>query len=77
MQFVVNSNDHLPRHVQGFTGETQVKIDLLENGTVDLSKQRGAVQPANAKRSDVRKILNMAAQHFEELVALWESVHGR
>jgi len=77
VQFVVNSNDHLPRHVHGLTGETQAKVELLGNGTVALSKQRGAVQPPNAKRSDVRKILNMAAQHFEELVALWESVHGR
>jgi hypothetical protein len=35
-----------------------------------------AVQPGNAKRSDVKKILNAAALHFEELAALWEEMHG-
>ena len=74
--FVVYSNDHLPRHVHGFTSESEVIVDLLENGDVDLAMRKDAVRPANARRSDVRKILGLAAEYFEELVALWEKVHG-
>jgi hypothetical protein len=33
--------------------------------------------PANAKRRDVKKILNVAALHFEELAGLWEEIHGK
>jgi hypothetical protein len=36
-----------------------------------------AIRPANAKRSDVKKILNAAALHFEELAGLWEETHGK
>jgi hypothetical protein len=30
-----------------------------------------------AKRSDVNKILKTAAEHFDNLAALWEAVHGK
>ncbi|MGA2356696.1 MAG: DUF4160 domain-containing protein [Terriglobales bacterium] len=75
--FVAYSNDHPPPHVHGFAGDTEAIVDMRSNGTVDLAKRSDAVTPANAKRSDVRKILNSAALHFEELVALWEEVHGK
>jgi hypothetical protein len=74
--FIAFANDHLPRHVHGFAGETQAIIDLRTDGSIALSKRRDAVQPGNAKRSDVKKILNAAALHFEELAALWEEMHG-
>ena len=74
--FVVYSNDHPPRHVHGFTSETEAIIDLRLDGTVALAKRDDAIRPANAKRSDVKKILNAAALHFEELAALWEAIHG-
>ena len=77
VQFVVYSNDHPPRHVHGFTGEMEAVVDLHADGNVALADREDAVRPANAKRSDVRKILNSAATHFEELVALWESIHGQ
>ncbi|HEX9118992.1 MAG TPA: hypothetical protein VF840_00480 [Terriglobales bacterium] len=35
-----------------------------------------AIRPSNAKRSDVRKVLNVAARHFEELLELWEKMHA-
>jgi hypothetical protein len=76
IRFVVYSNDHLPRHVHGFAGETEAIVDLRLNGTVALAKRNDAIRPANAKRSDVKKILKAAAQHFEELAALWEDIHG-
>jgi len=74
--FVAYSNDHPPRHVHGFLSETEVIVDLLLNGNVALAARKDAVRPANAKRSTVKKILTAAALHFEELVALWEEIHG-
>jgi hypothetical protein len=55
---------------------TRVIVDLLRNGDVALAERKDAIQPANAKRSDVRFILDSAADHFDELVALWRKVHG-
>lgn len=74
--FVAYSNDHPPRHVHGFAGETEAIIDLRSDGAVALAKRDDAIRPANAKRSDVKKILNTAALHFEELAALWEAIRG-
>jgi Domain of unknown function (DUF4160) len=76
VRFVAYSNDHPPRHVHGFTSETEAIIDLRLDGTVAIAKRNDAIRPANAKRQDVKKILNAAALHFEELAALWEAVHG-
>jgi len=73
--FIAYSNDHPPRHVHGFAGETEAIIDLRLDGAVALAKRGDAIRPANAKRSDVRKILNAAALHFEKLAALWEAMH--
>ena len=74
--FVAYSNDHLPRHVHGFTGDTEAIVDLRLDGAVALADRVDAIRPGNAKRRDVKKILNMAALHFEELAALWEAIHG-
>jgi len=73
VRFVAYSNDHPPRHVHGFTGETEAIVELQR--TVALARRGDAVRPANAKRSDVKKILRAAAEHFEELAALWEAIH--
>jgi hypothetical protein len=74
--FVAYSNDHSPRHVHGFASETEAIIDLRWDGTVGLAERTDAVRPGNAKRSDIRRILNTAARHFEELAKLWEDIHG-
>ncbi|HEX4319322.1 MAG TPA: DUF4160 domain-containing protein [Acidobacteriaceae bacterium] len=74
--FVVYSNDHPPRHVHGFLGETEAIVNLLQDGSVSLASRKDAVRPANAKRADVRKVLDAAALHFAELAALWEEIHG-
>jgi len=74
--FVAYSNDHPPRHVHGFAGDTEVIVDLRIDGTVALAERKDAIRPANAKRADVRKILYEAALNFEQLVALWEVIHG-
>jgi hypothetical protein len=74
--FVVSSNDHLPRHVDGFASETEAIVDLRLDGSVALATRNDAIRPANAKRRDVKKILNAAALHFEELATLWEAGQG-
>ncbi len=75
VRFVAYSNDHPPRHVHGFAGETEAIVDLRFDGTVALARRDDAVRPANAKRSDVKKILRAAAEYFEKLAALWEGIH--
>lgn len=65
----------MPRHVHGFFEETEVIVDLGDDRTVSLAKRADAIRPPNAKRSSVRRILNVAAEHFDELAALWEKMH--
>jgi Domain of unknown function (DUF4160) len=76
VRFAVYSNDHPPRHVHGFLGETEVIVNLLQDGSVGLAERSDVIRPSNAKRSDVRRILQIAAEHFELLAALWERVRG-
>jgi hypothetical protein len=73
--FIVYSNDHSPRHVHGFAGETEAFVDLRPNGNVALADRKDSIRPANARRTDVKKILTAAALHFEELAGLWEKIH--
>jgi Domain of unknown function (DUF4160) len=75
--FIVYSNDHPPRHVHGFLSETEVIVDFRSDGTIALADRKDAIRPANAKRSDVKKIMNAAAEHFDDLAALWEGIHGK
>lgn len=73
--FVAYPQDHAPRHIHGFLQETEVILDLDDDRTVGLANRPDAIRPPNAKRSSVRRILNVAAEHFDELVALWEKMH--
>jgi hypothetical protein len=73
--FIAYPQDHEPRHVHGFTGEAEVIIDLGIDGNVAIADRADCIRPGNAKRSDVRKILRTAAEHFEDLVSLWEKMH--
>ncbi len=74
--FISFSHDHLPPHVHGSYAETVVVVELLADGSVAESDRRDAVQPANAKRTDVRRILKIAEAHAAELMKLWEKAHG-
>jgi hypothetical protein len=74
--FVAYPQDHEPRHIHGFTGETEVIVDIGRDGNVTLADRPDCIRPANAKRSDIRKILRTAAKHFEQLVSLWEKMHA-
>ena len=74
--FQVYVGDHLPIHVHGFYSETEVIIDLLDDGTVMVSPRENNPKPSNAKRSDVRKVLKYASANYDILKALWEKHHG-
>ena len=74
--FAAFSHDHEPPHVHGAYTETVVIVDLLSDGTTAKSKRRDAVQPGDAKRSVVKRILDVAAEHAVELKELWEKTHG-
>jgi hypothetical protein len=74
--FVAYPQDHEPRHVHGFAGEAEVIVDLGADGNVTLADRPDCVRPGNAKRSDVRRILKSAAEHFDEPVSLWEKMHA-
>jgi len=73
--FKVFPQDHTPRHVHGLYQGIEVIFDLNEDATVAVANRKNAVQPRTAKRSQVRHILNLAADNFESLVAIWESMH--
>lgn len=77
VHFSVYSNDHSPRHVHALLGETRVIIDLLQSGNVQLADRERPFTPLNAKRSDLKKALQLAAKYFDELVELWENTHGK
>jgi hypothetical protein len=74
--FIAYPQDHEPRHVHGFRGETEVVVDLRSGGNVTLAEMPDCIRPGNAKRSDARNILKCAAEHFEELVQMWEKMHA-
>lgn len=76
VRYVVYSNDHEPRHVHGLLSETEAIVDLRADGAVALANRKDAVRPLDAKRSDVKRILDVAALHFEELAELWRRTHG-
>jgi hypothetical protein len=65
------------RHVHGFSGDVEAIIDLRRDENVALGQRADAIRPLNGKRSDVKKILDAAAIHFDELVELWENNHDR
>ena len=75
VHFRVYPQDHGGRHVHGLYGDVAVIVSLREDGTVALADRKDCVRPGNAKRSDVRWVLETAAEQFELLVAAWEAMH--
>lgn len=67
--------DHDPRHVHAEYSGIVAIVDLRADGTVALARRVTRLRPANANRSDVKKILTAAQEHFDLLVAVWEEMH--
>lgn len=47
-------------------------IELTLDRRIVLANRESAIR--NAKASEVRKVVKIAAQHFDELARLWESM---
>jgi hypothetical protein len=75
VRFAAYSMDHEPRHVHGFYADVEVIADLRPDGNVSLANRTDAVRPGNGSKSDVRHVLTIAAEHFDDLVLLWEKQH--
>jgi hypothetical protein len=75
IRFKLYPQDHLPRHAHGLYGEIEVIVNLEADGTVTLAKRDDAIQPRNAKRNAVKRVLKAAVEHFDELVEAWEEMH--
>jgi hypothetical protein len=72
VRFFAYPLDHEPPHVHGFYAEIEVIVRLHLDRSVSLSDRKDAVSPNNGSRSDVKHILAVAAEHFDELAVLWE-----
>jgi len=73
--FISYVHDHPPPHVHGVYAETEVVIELGPD-EVRFARRRDHIRPGNAKMSDVKKIMTVAAKYRAELQALWEATHG-
>lgn len=69
--FRLYPEDHEPRHAHGELAGVVATVNLRSDGTVELRE----IKPADAKRTDVKKILKAASEHFDQLVAEWERMH--
>jgi hypothetical protein len=61
-------------HVHAGYQGIEVICELTTDATVTLADREDAVQPGNAKRNQVRHILNLAAANFDTLVAAWKAM---
>jgi hypothetical protein len=73
--FSIYARDHLPRHAHGAYAEVVVIVEFWPGGA-RLAERRDAIAPANAKRSDVMKVVRAAILHQAALNRLWEETHG-
>ncbi|MCL5258681.1 MAG: DUF4160 domain-containing protein [Firmicutes bacterium] len=71
--YVAHPDDHDPRHLHAFVGDGRVIIALTLDNRVIVPGRHDAVK--NAKPGEVRKVVKLAVQHFDELLRLWEQMH--
>jgi NTP pyrophosphatase (non-canonical NTP hydrolase) len=77
VRFFAYPQDHEPAHVHGFYAEVEVILELREAvREVALADRNDAIRPGNASRSDVKHILQVAADHFDALIQLWREARG-
>jgi hypothetical protein len=73
VRFAAYTDDHPPPHVHGSYAGVEVILELLIVArAIRLADRKDRVKPANAKRSDISHVVTLAAEHFDELVQLWE-----
>lgn len=69
-RFVIYTLDHEPAHVH-ITGAGQAKINLR-----DATGAPEVVFSIGIKRSDMRRLLDVAIQRQEAFLQDWERIHG-
>ncbi len=70
LSVVIFLDDHEPAHVHVF-GDGQAKINLATaDGAPEL------VWAYGMKRGDVRRAMQIVAEHRDSLLAKWREVHG-
>jgi hypothetical protein len=74
--FRIYPRDHAPIHARGRYAGTAAIVVLIGDGAVELARRADAVLPPDAKRSDVRRILDAAERGYDEIVAAWEQMQG-
>ncbi len=72
VRFRVHPQDHEPRHIHSYVGDGHVIIELRA-GSVVLADRDDAV--CNAKASEVRKVVRVAAENIDVLITLWEQMN--
>lgn len=75
VRFTAHPDDHAPPHVHARYGGTDAIIEIDDNGGVRLARRAKAVFPPDAKSSDIRRMLDVAAQHADVLRTLWKEMH--
>jgi Domain of unknown function (DUF4160) len=68
LRIIIYLDDHPPPHVH-VIGDGEAKIALL-NGVPKLIWQRGF------KQADVKRAMNMIEVQYQELMQMWDSIHG-
>lgn len=76
ISFMIYSDDHPPAHVHARYGSLRMVLDLPAIGGVLLSSRNDNVEPINAKRNEVRRVLRVARMQEAELRKLWDETHG-
>jgi hypothetical protein len=74
VRFAMFVDDHPPPHAHGSYGSVSLVVEFGD--PEDIGVRRGSTYPKNAKRSQVRKILDTALEHYDELRMTWEAIHG-
>jgi len=74
VRFRIYPQDHEPIHAHGRFAETVAVVELSANDEVRLANRADSLLPKNAKPSDVKKILRVAQDQYEAIVAAWEKM---
>lgn len=73
--FRVYPEDHEPPHVHGSYQGVLVIVELGMDRAIRIANRWDAIRPGNAKKNQVRHILQVAGLHYDDLMELWREAH--
>jgi hypothetical protein len=77
VRFAAWSDDHNPPHVHGYYAGIEVILDLIaERQEIVLANRKKRVIPANARRSDINRIVRTAKDNAEAVFELWKEARS-